>query len=181
MTFPADAALQDRQAEAILRTLVELGPRVLQAPADYSLRANLMWCATQALNGLIGCGVPQDWTSHAIGHELTARYGLDHAQSLAVLLPAVWQHQKAAKAEKLAQYADRVWDSKGAADPAGVAIEKTIQFFHSLGLKTRLSAYGIPADRFDQIGERFVQRGLKLGEHQNLGKTEIIEILRLCQ
>ena len=87
LTYPADAPLQDRQAEAILLTLLEEGPKALADPRNYAVRANLMWCATQALNGLIGCGVPQDWATHMIGHELTALYGIDHAQSLAVVLP----------------------------------------------------------------------------------------------
>ncbi len=109
LTFPADAALQDRQAEALLLTLLEEGPKAMDEPNNYEVRANLMWCATQALNGLIGCGVPQDWTTHMIGHELTALYGVDHAQSLAIVLPGVLQHQKDRKRAKLLQYSDRVW------------------------------------------------------------------------
>jgi len=93
LTYPADAPLQDRQAEAILLTLVEEGPKALAEPWNYVVRASLMWCATQALNGLIGCGVPQDWATHAIGHELTALYGIDHAQSLAIILPGMMQQQ----------------------------------------------------------------------------------------
>ena len=102
LTYPADAPLQDRQAEAILLTLVEEGPKALADPQNYAVRANLMWCATQALNGLIGCGVPQDWTTHMIGHELTALYGIDHAQSLAIVLPGVLQHQQGPQAGEAA-------------------------------------------------------------------------------
>ena len=85
MTYPVNAPLQDRQAEAVLLTLIEEGPKVMANPRDYDARANIMWTATQALNGLISCGVPQDWSTHAIGHELTALFGLDHAQTLAVV------------------------------------------------------------------------------------------------
>ncbi len=180
MTFPCQAPLQDRQAEAILSTLIEYGPQVLQQPGNYQLRSNIMWAATQALNGIISCGVPQDWTTHMIGHELTALYGLDHAQTLVVVMPAVWKHQKARKALKLSQYAERIWGIKGS-DSAAQAIEKTEQFFRSLGMKTRLSEYGITAERFEQIGQRFANRGLKLGEHEAIGKTEVIEILALCR
>ncbi len=180
MTFPCEAPLQDRQAEAILSTLIEYGPQVLQQPGNYQFRSNIMWAATQALNGIISCGVPQDWTTHMIGHELTAFYGLDHAQTLVVVMPAVWKHQKARKALKLSQYAERIWGTKGS-DSAGQAIEKTEQFFRSLGMKTRLSEYGITAERFEQIGQRFASRGLKLGEHEAIGKTEVIEILDLCR
>ncbi len=181
MTFPADAPLQDRQAEAVLQTLVEAGPRVLREPRDYGARASIMWAATQALNGLIACGVPQDWTTHMIGHELTALYGLDHAQTLVIMMPAVWKHQKAAKEKKLAQYGQRVWNLGEGLDRAGAAIEKTEQFFRSLGMKTRLSDYGIDANRFVEIGERFARRGQRLGEHQAIGKQEVVEILNLAR
>jgi NADP-dependent alcohol dehydrogenase len=181
MTYPADAPLQDRQAEAVLLTLVEEGPKVLRQPDDYAARANIMWAATQALNGLIACGVPQDWTTHMIGHELTALYGLDHARTLVVMLPAVWKHQMAAKEKKLAQFGDRVWNLRDGSAGAGAAIDRTEQFFQSLGMKTRLSEHGIGTDRFEEIGERFARRGLRLGENQAIGKKEVIEILHLAR
>ncbi|NQD93010.1 iron-containing alcohol dehydrogenase, partial [Pseudomonas sp. CrR25] len=109
LTYPADAPLQDRYAEGLLQTLIEEGPKALADPQDYNVRANLMWCATQALNGLIGCGVPQDWATHMIGHELTALYHIDHAQTLAVILPALLAERRQAKRAKLLQYAGRVW------------------------------------------------------------------------
>ncbi|HOX03094.1 MAG TPA: iron-containing alcohol dehydrogenase [Candidatus Paceibacterota bacterium] len=180
MTFPADAPLQDRQAEALLATLVQEGPKALRHPRDYAVRANLMWAATQALNGIIACGVPQDWTTHGIGHELTALYGLDHAQTLVALMPAVWKHQKAAKQAKLIQYGERIWGIRQGADLAGQAIDQTEKFFRSLGMKTRLSEYGIGADRFAEIADRFAGRGFRLGEHQSIGPREIVEILQLA-
>lgn len=177
MTRPANGPLQDRQAEAILHTLVEEGPKVLATPEDYAARANIMWCATQALNGLIACGLPQDWTTHMIGHEITALHGLDHAQTLAVVMPAVWKHQKQVKSAKLAQFGRRIWGVEG----ADLAIEKTEGFFRSLGVKTRLSEYGVDGKNFEEIGNRIEKRGLKLGENQAIGKQEIIEILELCK
>jgi len=181
MTYPAGAALQDRQAEALLLTLLDEGPKVVNHPADATARANIMWVAAQALNGLIACGVPQDWTTHMIGHELTAFCGLDHAQTLAIVLPAVWQHQKHAKAEKLAQYADRVLGLPSSDDVAGQAIRKTEEFFRRLGVKTRLSEYGIGTERFEAIGARFEQRGIRLGERGAIGGKEVVEILNLCR
>jgi NADP-dependent alcohol dehydrogenase len=181
MTHPAEAPLQDRQAEAVLLTLVEEGPKALQQPKDYATRASIMWAATQALNGLIACGVPQDWTTHMIGHELTALYGLDHAQTLVVVLPAVWKHQKQAKEQKLIQYGERVWNLGHGPDQAAAAIDRTEQFFRSLGMKTRLSEHGIGPERFEEIGERFARRGLRLGENQAIGKPEVIEILNLAR
>jgi NADP-dependent alcohol dehydrogenase len=183
LTFPADAPLQDRQAEAILLTLIEEGPKALADPKNYAVWANLMWCANQALNGLIGCGVPQDWATHQIGHELTALYGLDHAQSLAVVYPGVLQHERRRKRAKLLQYADRVWRLIADDEDAlvGQAIEKTDQFFRSLGVGTRLSDYNIPADAADLIASRLGKRRVRLGEHQDLGEKEIREILALRQ
>ncbi len=181
MTYPADSALQDRQSEALLLTLLDEGPKVVGVPTDSAARANIMWVAAQALNGLIACGVPQDWSTHMIGHELTAFYGLDHAQTLAVVMPAVWQHQKNAKAAKLAQYGARVLGLAPSENTAGQAIGKTEEFFRNLGMKTRLSEYGIGPERFEEIGARFERRGIKLGEHGTIGKEEVVEILNLCQ
>ena len=181
MTYPVNAPLQDRQAEAILLTLIGEGPKILDNPDDYDVRANLMWCATQALNGLIGCGVPQDWATHMIGHEVTALHGLDHAQTLAVILPGMLRHQKSRKAAKLLHYAERVWGiTEGDNDERiNAAIEKTVAFFNSLGVPTSFKEYGIDMSGLESIGERIESR-MKIGEHQDLGKKEIGEILDLC-
>jgi len=181
LTYPADAPLQDRQAEAILLTLIEEAPKALAEPRNYAVRANLMWCATQALNGLIGCGVPQDWTSHMIGHELTALYGIDHGQSLALVLPGVLQHQRERKRAKLLQYAARVWNIRNGDDDARAtqAIEKTEQFFRSLGVGTRFADYHIPGEAVNLVASRLAQRRLQLGEHGDLGEKEVKEILTL--
>ena len=174
LTYPADAPLQDRQAESVLLTLREEGPKALAEPRNYAVRANLMWCATQALNGLIGCGVPQDWATHMIGHELTACYGIDHAQSLAVVLPGVLRAQKQCKRAKLLQYADRVWGlCNGDADACiEQAIDKTEQFFRELGVGTRLADYRIPDAAVSLVATRLISRGMKLGEHQDLGEKD---------
>lgn len=181
MTYPVYAPLQDRQAEAILMTLIEEGPKVLKNPTDYNVRAAIMWSATQALNGLIACGVPQDWTTHMIGHELTAFYGLAHARTLAIVMPAVLRHQINNKKEKLLQYGQRIWGiSPTESNAAEKAIEKTESFFRSLGFKTKLSENGIGKEKFEEIAGRFRARGIKLGERQNIGPEQVIEILNLC-
>ena len=140
LTFPVSAPLQDRFAESILQTLIELGPRTLAAPADYDLRASFVWCATMALNGLIGVGVPQDWSTHMIGHELTALYGIDHARTLATVIPHLLRVQAEAKAGKLAQYAARVWGiGEGSREQRIEAgIQATERFFESLGVPTQI-------------------------------------------
>src|ERR1035437_1624681 len=171
LTYPADARVQDRFAEGLLLTLIEEGPRALQEPENYAVRANLMWTATLALNSLIGAGVPQDWATHMLGHELTALHGLDHAQTLAVLLPAMLQVCRYEKREKLLQYADRVWGLRegDAEERIGLAIERTRQFFESLQVPTHLSDYGIGADAIPALVAQLQRHGLTaLGEHQTL-------------
>lgn len=183
MTYDVNAPLQDRQAEAILLTLIEEAPKVKADPKDYDVRANLMWCASQGLNGLIRCGVPGDWSSHAIGHELTAFFGLDHARSLAVLCPAVLKHQRQRKGRKLIQYGQRVWGIHGLSEDAAIdaAIAKTEGFFQSLGVPTRLLDHDLTPADCQVVVERFRRRGARLGEHGAIGAQEIGEILALCR
>ncbi len=172
LTYPVNAPVQDRYAEGLLQTLVEIGPLALATPQDYELRANLMWAATQALNGLIGAGVPQDWATHMIGHELTVLHGLDHAQTLAVVLPAMLDLRREAKKAKLLQYAARVWNITEGSDDARIdaAIARTRAFFEALGVKTRLSGYGISADSIPRIVSQLEAHGMTaLGERQDMG------------
>ena len=162
VTYPVNAGFQDRTAEGILQTLIEVGKKTVENPTDYDPRANLVWCATMALNGLIGSGVPQDWTTHMIGHEMTALFGLDHAKTLAVVQPAVWKVRKAAKKAKLLQYAERVWNIKDGNEDERIdqAIFKTEEFFHSLGIKTRLSDYNIGEDDIKKIIDSLKKHGM---------------------
>ena len=162
VTFPAEGRFQDRVAEGILQTLVEVGEQTLKNPEDYDARANLVWCATNGLNGLIGAGVPQDWTTHMIGHEITAMFGIDHGKTLAVIQPAVWKVRKEQKHAKLLQYAERVWNLTEGDEDARIdaAIQKTVEFFESLGIKTKLSDYGIGADKIDLLIEGLELRGM---------------------
>jgi NADP-dependent alcohol dehydrogenase len=175
LTYPASAPLQDRFAEGILQTLIEEGPVTLAEPRNYEARAAFMWSATLALNKLIACGVPQDWSTHMIGHELTAFYGLAHAESLAVVLPGVWMQEFEHKKAKLEQYGARVWGVATARE----AIEKTEAFFHSLGMPTRFADYQISADEAaEKVRARFAERGTVLGEHQDLTPEAVAAVLR---
>lgn len=170
LTFPVNGAVQDRFAEGLLQTLVEIGPKVLGTPDD-DVRANLMWTATLALNGLIGAGVPQDWSTHMIGHELTAKYGIDHARTLAVVLPANLVIRREAKRQKLLQYAERVWHITDGDDETRIdaAIESTRRFFESLEIKTRLGDYDIGADAIDELIAQLEAHGMtKLGERKDV-------------
>jgi NADP-dependent alcohol dehydrogenase len=160
MNPPENAPLQDYYAESILKVLIEEGAKALSTPLDYNVRANVMWAATMALNGLIACGVPQDWSTHEIGHELTALYGLDHGQTLAVVMPGVWRTLRAQKFDKLLQMGERVFGlTKGSAEErAEAAIDATENFFRSLGTKTRLSEYGLNASAIEPVAQRFATR-----------------------
>jgi len=162
LTYPADAKVQDRFAEGLLLTLIEEGPKALKDPDNYEVRANLMWTATLALNGLIGAGVPQDWATHMLGHELTVLHGLDHAQTLAVVLPAMLQERRVEKREKLLQYAARVWGLTDGDEEARIdaAIARTRDFFESLGVPTRLSGYGLGADAVPALAAQLARHGM---------------------
>ncbi len=171
LTYPVDGMVQDRFAEGLLQTLIEIGPKVLAEPHDYTLRANLMWAATLALNGLIGAGVPQDWSTHMIGHELTAEFGIDHARTLAIVLPANLAVRREAKRAKLLQYAQRVWGIDQGSDDEIVdaAIARTRSFFESLGMGTHLSDYDLDATRIDGLVERLERHGMTaLGEDRSV-------------
>ena len=184
MTYPTGALLQDRFAESIMQTLIEVAPKVLKDPTDYKAASNFMWSCTMALNGLIQKGVPTDWAVHAMGHELTALFGIDHARTLAVITPSHYKFNFEAKKEKLAQYAERVWNiTEGSIDDkAYAAIEKTEAFFHELGIDTKLSDYTKNYEGIaETISQRFTDRGwLGLGEHQSLSPDNVEKIVKMA-
>ena len=183
LTYKHDAILQDRIAESILQTLVEIGPSVVETPTDYKLASNFVWCATMALNGLLNKGVPSDWATHMIGHELTAMYEIDHARTLAIIGPNLYRVMFETKKEKLAQYGKRVWNiQEGSTEEiAEKAIEKTVAFFHTMGMKTKLSENTEDfAKTADFIVNRFEERGWKaLGEKQNITPEKVREIVEM--
>ena len=171
LTVRDGAYVQDRYAEALLSTLISEGPKVLKQPEDYQVRSTIMWAANQALNGLIGQGVPQDWATHMIGHEITALHGVDHARTLAIVLPSLMEEMREQKAEKLLQYAARVWDVQQGSEGERIslAISKTRNFFESMGIKTRLSDYGITQQDIPILVEQLERHGMTaLGEKKNI-------------
>lgn len=171
LTYPVNAKVQDRFAEGLLLTLIEEGPKALAEPENYDVRANIMWSATMALNGLIGAGVPHDWATHMLGHELTALYGLDHAQTLAVVLPALLEAKREQKHAKLLQYAERVWDLREGSEAERIdgAIAATRDFFTRMGLKTRLRDYDLGSLDIDALLGKLAEHGMtRLGEHGDI-------------
>ena len=173
LTYSVDGKVQDRFAEGLLQTLIEEGPKALAAETknDLNVRGNIMWAATMALNGLIGAGVPQDWATHMIGHELTGAYGIDHARTLSIVLPAVMKVCAEAKREKLLQYAERIWIlTEGDEDSRlSRAIELTEEFFKTMQVPTRLSDVELGEADIDGLIEKLTQHGmLTLGEHSDI-------------
>ncbi|MDH4403696.1 MAG: iron-containing alcohol dehydrogenase [Flavobacterium sp.] len=182
LTYPHDGYLQDRIAEGILQTLIEIGPKVVQNPSDYSLASNYMWSCTMALNGLIQKGVPSDWATHMIGHELTALYNIDHARTLAIIAPNLYKVMFETKKQKLAQYGKRIFGLTGSDDEISAkAIDKTTEFFHTMGMKTKLSECTDDYNKTaDFIGNRFQERGwVGLGEKQNITIEKVRKIVEM--
>ena len=183
LTYKHDAMLQDRLSESILQTLIEVGPNVVENPSDYKLASNFVWSATKALNGLIQKGVPSDWATHMIGHELTALYEIDHARTLAIIGPNLFKVMFETKKEKLAQYGQRVWNITGNSteEIAHKAIEKTVEFYHTMGMKTKLSENtGNYKETANFIVNRFEERAwLALGEKQNITLEKVREIVEM--
>ena len=182
LTYPHDGFLQDRIAESIIQTLIQIGPGVVENPKDYALASNFMWSCTMALNGLIQKGVPSDWATHMIGHELTALYGIDHARTLAVVGPNLYRVMFETKKGKLAQYGKRIFNLTGTEEEiANEAIKKTVDFFHTMGMDTKLSDYTKDYDKTSNfIVDRFKERGLLgLVENQNITLEKVKEIVEM--
>ena len=169
LTYPVNAKVQDGFSESLLRILIEEGRAVLANPTDLTIRKNIMWTATMALNGLIGTGVPQDWTTHMIGHELTSLHGIDHARTLTIVLPAVMRVLADSKRAKLLQYAQNVWQITEGSDEEKIqqAISRTEDFFRELGLPVRLSEVSLDDQAIPEILSQLAAHGMvKLGEHK---------------
>jgi len=182
LTYSVNGKVQDRFSEGLLQTLIEEGPKALAAETkdDLEVRANIMWSATMALNGLIGAGVPQDWSTHMIGHELTGAFGIDHARTLSIVLPAVMKVCKEQKREKLLQYASRVWGVNKGDENTRIdqAIQLTEAFFEKMQVPTRLSDVELGSKDIDLLVERLEQHGMTaLGEHSDITLDISREIL----
>lgn len=182
LTFPTQSMIQDRFSESVLITLKEIGERLYTDHRDYDLCANFMLCATMGLNGFTSMGVPEDWATHMIGHELTAFYGLDHAQTLAIVGPSLMNVMKSEKWDKLLQYGERVFGidkSVGTEEQrVDAAIAATRDFYERVGIRTHLSDYNISDGDFEVIADRFRHRGWMLGENASITPEKIVEILK---
>ncbi|MDH6312415.1 NADP-dependent alcohol dehydrogenase [Parabacteroides sp. PFB2-10] len=181
LTYPVNAKVQDAFSEVLMTVIVEEGRKVLKDSNNYDIRANLMWAATNALNGWIGQGVPQDWSSHRIGYAMTAQFGLDHAQTLAVILPGVMTYMQKEKAEKIMRLGEVVFDITEGEPRERVlkSIEACESFFREMGIQTRLSDYGIRESDLDSLVSQVKQMDWHLGEHANIDDKVARDILML--
>ena len=180
LTYPTNAKVQDRFAEGLLLTLIEEGPKALTTPDDLEVRGNIMWAATMALNGLIGAGVPQDWTTHMIGHELTGHYGADHARSLSIFLPAVMKVRREQKKEKLLQLGERVFGINEGSDDARIdaTIAATEAFFRAMKVPVSLSDIDLGAEAVSSILESLKAHGREgMSERRDVGQPELRTIV----
>ena len=175
--------VQDCLAEGLLQALIDQGPRALAEPQNYDVRANLMWAATLGLNGLIGAGVPQDWSAHRLGYELTVLYGLAHAETLACLVPAMLAVRLPTKREKLLRYGERIWGITAGDEATRLAqaIDRTRAFFEAMGLPTRLGGYGLEKVDVERVTELLAAHGMfNMGERQDVTPDMIRDILQRC-
>jgi len=180
-TYDVNTPLQDSWALGIIKTLIQEAPKVLKNPTDYDARANIFWCATTGLNNWFSQGMVQDWSTHMVGHELTAFYGLDHGQTLAIVLPRLWENQKSNKCAKIAKLGREVFGFEGSDDSQACdfAIKKTEEFFNSIGQKTKLIDYGIDsAEAAAKVSERFKSRNWALGERGTINADAVFEIIK---
>jgi NADP-dependent alcohol dehydrogenase len=182
MTTPGQSRIMDRWAEGLLLSIIEIAPKIKENPQDYDLMADYMLAATLALNDFIGMGITQDWATHQIGHELTALHGVTHGHSLAIVFPATLRVLREQKQGKLVQYAERIFNITEGNEQARAekAIEKTEQFYRSLGLTTRLSELNIGNETIEIIAKRFNERGVAFGENRNVTGDVAREILKNC-
>ncbi|MEA4950671.1 MAG: iron-containing alcohol dehydrogenase [Petrimonas sp.] len=182
LTTPGQSRLMDRWAEGILLSVIEIAPKIKENQCDYDLMADYMLAATLALNDFIRMGISQDWATHMIGHELTALHGTTHGHSLAIVMPGTLRVLKEQKHGKLLQYGKRIFGITGGSEQERVdkAIEKTEEFYRSLGLTTRLSEEKIGAGTIEIIAKRFNDRSVAFGENRNVTGDVAREILLSC-
>ncbi|UIJ36728.1 iron-containing alcohol dehydrogenase [Desulfobaculum bizertense] len=183
MTYPVGGKVQDRFSEGVLSTLVEEGPKALAHPEDMDVRNNIMLAASWALNGLLATGVPQDWSTHWIGHEITGIYGIDHGRSLTIVFPALLQYCRKDKGDKIAQFGERVFGitSGNKDERIDATIAKTIEFFKSMGVPTHLSDVQLNESHIDEVVQYLAKHKMThMGEHEKLGPEDAREILKLA-
>ena len=145
----------DRMAEGILKTLVDIGPKVLQEPHNYAYRAEIMWIGSIAHNDTVGIGRVQDWSTHVIGNELSALYDTPHGATLSIIMGAWMRYVYQEKPERFARFAKEVfgvqWNGNNTLEAAFQGILKTEEYFRSMGMPVSFWDYGIPTDEVEKM------------------------------
>ncbi len=174
LTQPHGALAQDYYSEGILRALLELADNFDKK--DDLWYANLMWLANQALNGLIGLGVPQDWATHFIGHELSGLYGIDHARTLAIIQPNLLTVLKDEKNDKLLQMGKNVFRLD--TNDSTIIIEKIRAFYESLNIKLKISSYTEDTEVIEKVTTLLEKHGFThFGDRETIDKAVVVKIL----
>jgi alcohol dehydrogenase YqhD (iron-dependent ADH family) len=185
-TNTPDVDFTDRLCEASLKTIIENAPIAIENPKDYAARAQIMWASTIAHNDLLGTGREGDWASHQIEHELSALYDVAHGAGLAVVFPAWMKYVYKRNIARFVQFAVRVWnveqDFHNPERTALKGIEKTKEFFASIGLPVTLEQLGIKDDRLEEMADRCTKGNTETkGSFVKLDKNDIIEIYKLAR
>lgn len=182
---PNDGAyLTDRLSESVLKTCIKYGPVAMKEPENYEARSNLMWSSTVALNHLLTVGKGGAWSVHPIEHVLSAFYDITHGVGLAILTPAWMRYVLLDETvNRFAMYARNVWDIKesDSFQAAELAIEKTEEFFVSLGLPKTLKEVGITSEKFGEMAKEAVRTsGISSRSYVHLDVEDVEKIFGMC-
>ena len=179
-----DVELTDRISEGVLKAIIEEAPKAMKNPQDYGARANLMWAGMVAHNDICGVGREEDWSSHALEHEVSAVYGVAHGAGLSVIFPAWLTWMTTHNLPKLVQFAVRVWDVPAEGNPEAVALEgirRLRRFFSSLELPITFGELGIAVPDIDLlVSSVHRNKGELLGNYVKLTRQDTAEIYRLA-
>ena len=176
-----EAFLQDRMAEAILKTCINYGKIAMEQPKNYEARSNLMWASSLAINGLLSFGKDKNWVVHPMEHELSAYYDVTHGVGLAILTPNWMKYiLDDSTVEKFAEFGVNVWDIAKSEDKyaiANTAIDKTKEYFVSLGIPTKLSEIGIGEDKLEEMAKQAVRNG-NIGSLKPIDYNGVLNIFK---
>lgn len=183
LTNTDEVELTDRLIESVILTMIHEGPRVIDNPDNYDARANIMWAGMMAHNNIVGVGRTQDWTSHAIEHELAAEYDTPHGAGLAVIMPAVFAYTMKHDIDRFVQIATRVWEvPMNESEPeitAKAGIEALQSFLISIGMPRTLSELGCKSEALEKMAHAAATAaGGKVGGFMPLEEEQILDILK---
>lgn len=180
-----DCEITDRVSEGVLMAIMEEAPKVMKNPDDYEARANIMWSAMLAHNGVCGTGRVEDWASHFIEHELSAIYDVAHGAGLAVVVPAWMTYVAHVNPQKGVQFAERVLgvkriDGESDLDLALRGIARLKEFFSSLGMPVTMSELGIENPDIDNlVANLHLHKGETIGGYVKLSREDTKKIYQL--